>query len=54
VVYPNGPDYTSEDEFNEMSDTIEYYPSDFPFMQEDCIGWLNPRTYEYKEKLAKF
>jgi hypothetical protein len=54
VTDPNGPDYTSEDEFDEVPDTIEYDPQDFPFMQEDSIDMLLPRTNEYKEKLAKF
>jgi hypothetical protein len=51
---PNSPDYTSEDEFDEVPDTIEYDPRDLPFMQEDCIDMLLPRTDEYKENLAKF
>ena len=52
---PNGPEYTSEDEFDEVPDTIEYNPvHDLNFMQEDSIGMLLPRKNEYKEKLAKF
>jgi hypothetical protein len=35
VMDPNSPDYTSEDEFDEVLDTIEYDPRDLPFMQED-------------------
>jgi hypothetical protein len=54
VTDPNGPDYRSEDEFDEVPDTIEYNPHDFPFMKEDSIDMLLPRTNEYKEKLAKF
>jgi hypothetical protein len=32
VIDPNDPDYTSEDEFDEVPDTIEYNPQDLPFM----------------------
>jgi hypothetical protein len=31
VMDPNGPDYTSEDEFDEVPDTIEYDPSRLSF-----------------------
>jgi hypothetical protein len=51
---PNVPDYTCEGEFDEVLDTIEYDPRDLPFMQEDCINTLLPRTNDYKENLAKF
>jgi hypothetical protein len=51
VMDPNSPDYTSEDEFDEVPDTIEYDPWELPFMQEDCIDMLLPRTDEYKENL---
>jgi hypothetical protein len=44
VIDPNGPDYTSKDEFDEVPDTIEYNPRDLPFMQEDCIDMLLPRN----------
>jgi hypothetical protein len=50
---PNGLDYTSECDFDEVQYTIEYDPKDLPFMQEDYIDTLVPRTNEYKEKLAK-
>jgi hypothetical protein len=32
VMDPNNLDYTSEDEFDEVLDTIEYDPWDLPFM----------------------
>jgi hypothetical protein len=51
---PNSLDYTSEDEFDEVPDTIEYDPRDLPFMQEDCKDMLLPRKNEYKGKLVKF
>jgi hypothetical protein len=54
VLDQNDPDYSSEDDFDEVPDTIEYDPRDLPFMQEDCIDALLPRTNEYKDKLAKF
>jgi hypothetical protein len=54
VTDPSGRDYASEDEFDEVADTIEYNPQDLPFMQEDSIDMLLPRKDEYKEKLAKF
>jgi hypothetical protein len=54
VADPSGLDYTSEDEFDEVLEKIEYNLKDFPFMQEYSIDMLLPRTIEYKEKLAKF
>jgi hypothetical protein len=54
VLDQNDPDYSSKDDFDEAPDTIEYDPRDLPFMQEDCIDTLLPRTNEYKENLAKF
>jgi hypothetical protein len=54
VTDPNGPNYTSEDEFNEVPDFIEYNPQDLPFMQEVSINVLLPRKNEYKYKLTKF
>lgn len=54
VVDPRIPNYTREDEFDEVPYTIEYDPYDLHFMQEDYIYMLLPRTNEYKEKIAKF
>jgi hypothetical protein len=54
VSDPNGLEYTSEDEFDEVQDTIEYDLQDFPFMQEDSVDMLLPRTNEHKEKISKF
>jgi hypothetical protein len=54
VIDQNGPNYTSEYEFDEVPDTIEYNQQDFPFMQEDSIDMFLPRKNEYKEKNAKF
>jgi hypothetical protein len=54
VTDPNNPDYTSEDDFYEVSYTIEYDPQALPFMQEDFIDMLLPRKDEYKERLANF
>jgi hypothetical protein len=51
---PNNPDYTSEDEFDEVPYTIEYDPLELPFMQEECIDTLLPRTDKYKENIVKF
>ena len=48
VMNPNGPDYTSEDDFDEVSDTIDYDPWDLPFMQEEYIDMFLPRKNEYK------
>jgi len=48
------PDYSSEDDFDEVLNTIEYDPQDLPFMQEDCIVSLLPRTNKYKDELLKF
>jgi len=53
VMDPNGPGYTSEFEFDEFPNTIEYDPWDLPFMQEDCIDTLLPRKYEYMENLTE-
>jgi hypothetical protein len=53
VTGPNGSDYRSEDESNEVPETIEYDPWDFPFMQEDSIDILLPRKNEHKEKISK-
>jgi hypothetical protein len=33
---------------------IEYDPSKLPFIQEDSIDMLLPRTDEYKDKVAKY
>jgi len=54
VMDPNGLDYMSEGDFDEVPKTIEYDPRDLHFMQEDCIDTLFPRKNEYKENLAKF
>jgi hypothetical protein len=37
VIDPNGLDYTSEDEFDEVPNNIEYDPRDFPFVTKDSI-----------------
>jgi hypothetical protein len=54
VIDPSSHDYTSEDEFDEVSDTIEYDPWDLPFMQEDYIDMILTRTNKYNENIAKF
>jgi hypothetical protein len=54
VMDPNGPDYVSECDYDVPPQIIEYDPSELPFMQEDSIDMLLPRTDEYKEKLAKY
>jgi hypothetical protein len=54
VTDPNSPDYTSEDDFDEVPYTIEYGPQYLPFMQEEFIDILLPRKDEYKERLGKF
>jgi hypothetical protein len=45
---PNGPDYVIECDYDVPSQIIEYDPSELPFMQEDSIDMLLPRTDEYK------
>jgi len=54
VLRRNDHDYSSEDDFDEAPDTIEYDPHDLPFMKEGCIDTLLPRKNEYKEKNTKF
>jgi hypothetical protein len=54
VMDTNSPEYTSEDEFDEVLDTIEYSIRNLPFMQEDFIDMLLPSTNEYKENITKF
>jgi hypothetical protein len=41
---PKIPDYTSEDTFDEVMDTIEYDPWELTFMQEDFKDILLPMT----------
>jgi hypothetical protein len=48
------PNHINKNGFDEGPLPIEYDPHDIPFMQEDYIDMLIPRTQEYKEKLAKF
>jgi hypothetical protein len=48
VMDPNGPDYINECDYDVPRQSIEYDPSEFPFMQEDSIDMLLPRTDEYK------
>jgi hypothetical protein len=54
VTDHNGLDYTIECEFEEVPEIIEYDPKSLPFMHEDYIDMLFPRTYEYKDKIARF
>jgi hypothetical protein len=53
VIEWDHPNHINENEFDEGPLPIEYDPHDLPFMQEDSIDTLLPRTQEYKEKLAK-
>jgi hypothetical protein len=53
VMDPNGLDYASECDYDELPHTIEYDPSELPFMQ-DSIDTLLPWTDQYKDKLAKY
>jgi hypothetical protein len=50
----DGPDYASECDYDVLPQTIEYDPSELPFMQDDSIDTCLPLTYQYKEKLAKY
>jgi len=54
VMDPNSVDYTCECDFDVPYQIIKYDPWDLPFVQENCIDTLLPRTNEYKEKLANF
>jgi hypothetical protein len=54
VIEWDHPNRINENEFDEGRFPIEYDLHDLPFMQEDSIDALRPRTQEYKEKLAKF
>jgi hypothetical protein len=54
VMDPNGPDHVSECDYDVLPRIIEYDPYGLPFMQENFIDMLLPRTDEYKEKLTKY
>jgi hypothetical protein len=54
VMDPNDLYYTSECEFDKVPETVEYDPQYLPFMQEDRIGMLLPRTYENSENIMNF
>ena len=51
---PNGNNYVSECDYDVPPKIIEYDPYEIPFMHEDSIYMLLPRTDELKEKLAKY
>ena len=51
---PNHPDYHSDCEYDVPPHIIEYDPQDFPFVQEDCIDIVLPKTDQYKENLGKY
>jgi hypothetical protein len=50
VMDPDGPDYANECDYDVLPQTIEYDPSELPFMQEDSIdtcffhGQINTKT----------
>jgi len=46
VIEWDHPNHINEKYFDEGSFHIEYDPHDIPFMQEDCINTLLPRTQE--------
>ena len=50
----DGPDYASECDYDVLPQTIEYDPSELPFMQEDSIDMLFPWIDQYKDKLEKY
>jgi hypothetical protein len=54
VMDPDGIDYVNECDYDVLSQTIEYDPSELPFFQEDSIDTLLPWTCQYKDKLAKY
>jgi hypothetical protein len=54
VMDLDGPDYASECDYDVLPQTIEYDPSELPFLQEDSIDTLLPLTDQYKDKLAKY
>jgi hypothetical protein len=54
VMDLDGLDYVSECDYDVPTQSIEYDPSELPFMQEDSIDVLLPWTDEYKEKLSKY
>jgi hypothetical protein len=50
----DGPNYASECDYDVLPQTIEYDPSELPFMQEDSIDIILPWIDQYKYKLAKY
>jgi hypothetical protein len=50
----DGHDYVNECDYDVLPWTIEYDPSELPFMKEDSINTLIPWTDQYKEKLLKY
>jgi hypothetical protein len=50
----DGADFSNESEYDVHPQTIEYDPSELPFMQEESIDTILPWTNQYKEKLAKY
>jgi hypothetical protein len=54
MMDPDCPDYSSECDYDVLPKTIEYDPSQLPFMHEDSIDMLLPWTDQYKVKHAKY
>ena len=50
----DGHDYASKCDYDVVPQTIEYDPSQLPFMQKDSIDTLLPWIDQYKDKLAKY
>jgi hypothetical protein len=54
VIDPNNHDYWSDCEYDVTPQVMDYDPLELPFVGEDCIDTLLPKTNEYKEKLVKY
>jgi hypothetical protein len=50
----DGPDYSSECDYDILLKTIEYGPSKIHFMQDESIDMLLPWIDQYKNKLSKY
>jgi hypothetical protein len=54
MMDPNGLDYVNKYDYDVLPQTIEYDPSELPFMHEDSIDVLLPWTDQYKEQISKY
>jgi hypothetical protein len=54
MMDPDGPDYSSECDYDVLPQTIDYDPYEIPFMKEESIDTLLPWKNQYKVKIVKY